>query len=266
MRKLTKFMVFVLLPLAIAYAAWPVHSALEIREAVVAGDTATLNRKVEWEALRASLKSSITPETIARLMADPDAPTPTLWQRIKAAVAPSMADNVINRYVTPEHLPVLLGYRRVYRGSVRPALGLKEPPIGPGGHMARRYVHRQLRQLLDSRAPRGVRLAHSLRAGGRGQVPAGPTLHRYARTHELRMEAHGAERHRKRRPLEPAAPPCDSVVDRRESSAARKAPRRLTECLFQPHHLCAHRIIGRQRLVHPTSMARSSWKMRSLSA
>jgi Protein of unknown function (DUF2939) len=118
----------VVVPLAIAYAAWPVSAALEIREAVVAGDTATLNRKVEWEALRASLKASITPETIARLMTDPDAPPPSLWQRIKAAVAPSMADSVIDRYVTPEHLPVLLGYRRVYRGSVRPALGLKEPP------------------------------------------------------------------------------------------------------------------------------------------
>jgi len=78
--------------------------------------------------LRASLKSSITPETISRLMTDPDAPKPSLWQRIKAAVAPSMADSVIERYVTPEHLPVLLGYRQVYRGSVRPALGLKEPP------------------------------------------------------------------------------------------------------------------------------------------
>jgi hypothetical protein len=103
-------------PLLVAYAAWPVSAALEIREAVVAGDTATLNRKVEWEALRASLKASITPETIARLMADPDAPPPTLWQRIKAAVAPTMADSVIERYVTPEHLPVLLGYRRIYRG------------------------------------------------------------------------------------------------------------------------------------------------------
>ena len=88
------------------------HTALEIREAVIAGDTATLNRKVEWEALRASLKSSITPETISRLMTDPDAPKPSLWQRIKAAVAPSMADSVIERYVTPEHLPVLLGYRQ----------------------------------------------------------------------------------------------------------------------------------------------------------
>ena len=54
---------------------------------------------------------------------------PSLWQRIKAAVAPSMADNVIDRYVTPgaparpARLPA-----QVYRGSVRPALGLKEPP------------------------------------------------------------------------------------------------------------------------------------------
>jgi len=133
MRRLIKVLILVLLPLALAYAAWPIYSALEIREAVIAGDTTTLNRKVEWEALRASLKASITPETIARLMADPDAPPPTLWQRIKAAVAPTMADSVIERYVTPEHLPVLLGYRRIYRGTVRPALGLKEPPSALAG-------------------------------------------------------------------------------------------------------------------------------------
>ena len=133
MRRLAKVVFLVLLPLAIVYAAWPVHSALEIREAVIAGDTATLNRKVDWEALRASLKTSITPETIARLMADPDAPRPTLWQRIKAVVAPTMAESVIDRYVTPEHLPVLLGYRRIYRGCVRPALGLKEPQSALAG-------------------------------------------------------------------------------------------------------------------------------------
>jgi len=133
MRRLVKVVILVLLPLALAYAAWPIYSALEIREAVIAGDTTTLNRKVEWEALRASLKASITPETIARLMADPDAPPPTLWQRIKAAVAPTMADSVIERYVTPEHLPVLLGCRRIYRGTVRPALGLKEPPSALAG-------------------------------------------------------------------------------------------------------------------------------------
>lgn len=127
MRKLIRLLVLGL-PLAVAYAAWPVYSALEIRDAIVAGDTATLERKVDWEALRVSIKASITPDTLSRLMADPDAPKPTLWQRVKAAVAPSMADGLIARYVTPQHLPILLGYRRVYRGSIKPVLGLEEPP------------------------------------------------------------------------------------------------------------------------------------------
>ena len=132
MRRLLMCAAFMLVLLA-AYGAWPVQTALEIREAVIAGDTATLNRKVEWTEVRRSLKDSLSPETIAKLAADPDAPKPTLWQRVKAAVAPSMADGVIERYVTPEHLPVLLGYRQVYRGTVRPALGLKEPPTALAG-------------------------------------------------------------------------------------------------------------------------------------
>jgi hypothetical protein len=127
MRRLLKILLLAL-PLALAYAAWPVATALSIREAIIAGDTATLQRKVEWEALRNSLKASITPETIARLTRDPDRPKPTLWQRIKAAIAPSVADTIIERYVTPENLPVLLGYRKLYRGTVRPAIGLEEPP------------------------------------------------------------------------------------------------------------------------------------------
>jgi hypothetical protein len=117
-----------LLGAACAYACWPVYAALVIREAIIAGDTETLSQRVEWEPLRASLKSSISPETLSRLAADPDAPKPSLWQRVKAAVAPKLADSVIDRYVTPEHLPALFGYQRTYRTQIRPALGLKEPP------------------------------------------------------------------------------------------------------------------------------------------
>lgn len=120
----------VLVALALGYVAWPVHAALAIREAMIEGDVQTLNRKVEWDSLRASLKSSLTPEAIAKLAHDPDAPRRTLWQSIKASLAPRFADSVIDRYVTPEHLPVFLGYREVYKGSIRPVLGLKEPP-GP---------------------------------------------------------------------------------------------------------------------------------------
>jgi len=127
MRRLLKVLILAL-PLVLAYLAWPIFSALEIRDAMVAGDTETLNRKIAWESLRGSLKTSISPQTIARLTADPDAPSPTLWQRIKAAVAPNAVDTIVDRYVTAENLPILLGYRRLYRGGVRPALGLQEPP------------------------------------------------------------------------------------------------------------------------------------------
>ena len=117
-----------LLGLFAAYAAWPLFAALQIREALVAGDTATLARKIEWETVRASLKASISPETAARLEADPNTPPPSLWQRIKASVAPRMASTAIDRYVTPENLPVFLGYRRLWRGTIQPALGYEEPP------------------------------------------------------------------------------------------------------------------------------------------
>ena len=125
--------VLALLLLATAYVAWPVHAALSIRDAMIDGDVATLNRRIAWDSLRASLKSSLTPETIARLSADPEAPRRTLWQSIKASLAPRFADSVIDRYVTPEQLPVFLGYREVYNGTIRPAPGLKEN-AGPLSH------------------------------------------------------------------------------------------------------------------------------------
>jgi hypothetical protein len=120
-------------PLVLAYLAWPVVTALQVREAMVAGDTPTLARKIDWEALRASLRASLSPETLARLPANPDAPSPTLWQRIKAAVAPSLAEGIVDRYVTPDNLPILLGYRRLHDGAVRPALEMQEPPTALAG-------------------------------------------------------------------------------------------------------------------------------------
>ncbi len=44
-----------------AYVAWPLYTALQLREAMIAGDVATLTRKVEWDAVRASLKASVEP-------------------------------------------------------------------------------------------------------------------------------------------------------------------------------------------------------------
>lgn len=125
--------IVIILGLMAAYVIWPLYTALQIRDAMISGDTATLVRKIEWDTVRASLKASMSPEAIARLEADPNAPPPSLWQRVKSAVAPRLAGTVIDRYVTPESLPVLLGYRRFWRGTVQPALGREEPPTALAG-------------------------------------------------------------------------------------------------------------------------------------
>lgn len=114
--------------LAVAYMAWPLLTALQIREAIIARDTATLERKIEWASVRSSLKVSLSAEAKARLETDPNAPAPSLWQRIKATVAPTLAESAVDRYVTPENLPAFFGYRETYRNQIRPALGMKEPP------------------------------------------------------------------------------------------------------------------------------------------
>jgi hypothetical protein len=128
-----KTLLGVLLLAVPVYVAWPICSALEIRHAIKSGDTATLARKIEWDSLRASLKASITADTLARLEAQPDAPQPSVWQRVTAAVAPTVASSAIDRYVTPENLPWLLGVQKAYRERMRPALGVKEPTSALAG-------------------------------------------------------------------------------------------------------------------------------------
>ena len=114
--------------LGVGYIAWPLLTALQIREAIIARDTATLERKIEWASVRSSLKASLSAEAKARLEKDPDAPPPSLWQRIKASITPTLAESAVDRYITPENLPSFFGYRETYRNQIRPALGLAEPP------------------------------------------------------------------------------------------------------------------------------------------
>jgi hypothetical protein len=123
----------VLLLCAAAFVAWPLYTVLQIREAMRAGDTATLTRKVEWVSVRASLKASMSAEALAALETEPGAPKPSLWQRVKASIAPRMAGSAIDRYVTPEQFPVFLGYRRMWRGTSQAAIGTPDPPTALAG-------------------------------------------------------------------------------------------------------------------------------------
>jgi hypothetical protein len=119
--------------LAAAYIAWPLYTVLQIREAMRFGDTAILASKIEWDSVRATLKASMSAEALAALETEPGAPKPSLWQRVKATVAPHMAGSVIDRYATPEYFPVLLGYRRIWRGTLQPVIQPPEPPTQLSG-------------------------------------------------------------------------------------------------------------------------------------
>lgn len=131
MRRLLRIFV-VCFGLSIAYPAWPLHTALQIRDAMIAGDTATLAHKIEWDGVRQSLKASYSPTVLASLQTDPNT-RPSQWQRFKAAVGRRVAGTGIDRYVTPEYLPVLLGYRRLWHGTSQPVLGRPEPPTALAG-------------------------------------------------------------------------------------------------------------------------------------
>jgi hypothetical protein len=123
MRRVTPLVILIVVGLLAAYVVWPVYTALKIRDAMMAGDSEALSSRVDWAAVRSSLKASMSAEAIARLDADPDTQAATRWQHLKRAVAPRLAGGAID----------LLGYHRFWRGTVRPVLAREEPPTALAG-------------------------------------------------------------------------------------------------------------------------------------
>lgn len=119
---------------ALTYPASGFHAAWQIREAVRTGDTATLTQRVDFEAVRQSLKRSAneTRQLMVEMSEAAGVPKPGLWQRIKAATVPFLADPIIDRYVTAEGAPQIWAWRQTWRQKVRPSIGLAEPatPLG----------------------------------------------------------------------------------------------------------------------------------------
>jgi Protein of unknown function (DUF2939) len=128
--------IFVLFGLGVflgAYALWPVLSAFEIKRAVKAGDVTTLERKVLWAPVRASLKESVAKLEPVTAKAETDEAGVrrgnSFWNRIKAAATPMLAESFIDRYVTPEGITQI---QQARRGGWRALLGLAPSvPDGP---------------------------------------------------------------------------------------------------------------------------------------
>ena len=103
------------------YVLSPFVAAWNLREAIKAGDTATLERKVIWGSVRSSLRASIASNAalLPELNQAGERLRPTLWQRVKAAFGQSMVDRFVESYVTPEGLPKLFRYRKTWNGTVK---------------------------------------------------------------------------------------------------------------------------------------------------
>ena len=102
-----------------AYVAAPFVTAWSIREAVRNGDSAYLERAIDWPGVRETLKPTLS--RIALGMPDPEtqpAFKPGLWQRFKSYMGEGAINRTIDGYITPEGLPKLFSVRKAYREYV----------------------------------------------------------------------------------------------------------------------------------------------------
>ncbi len=115
---------FWLLPF-LAYAAAPFATAWTIREAVKSGDAPFLERAIAWDSVRSTLRSSMKHVALDVPMRDGlngDIASVTSsrgwWQRFKGSMGETAVDRMIDSYATPEGLPSLFQYRKMYRTYV----------------------------------------------------------------------------------------------------------------------------------------------------
>ena len=95
MKKTTASVLLIL----IAWFSWPLWTALQIRDAVLSGDTAVLERKVDWPGVRASLKQSL-PEYLAG--------QGIIGQALTALFGTTVVDTMVDSYVSPSGLVHLM--------------------------------------------------------------------------------------------------------------------------------------------------------------
>jgi hypothetical protein len=111
----------ILLLCGAGYVLSPFVAAWNLREAIKAADTATLERKIVWSTVRTSLRASIAANSqlLPEATEAGERVRPSLWQRVKSAFGQSMLDRFIESYVTPEGLPKLFRYRSSWNGTVK---------------------------------------------------------------------------------------------------------------------------------------------------
>jgi|GEM_PF-1460863 len=124
----------------LSYMAWPMISAWQLKRAIMAGDLKAIEQKVDWPALRASLKASLVETAGAKpwQAAQPASggggtrngghrAGPSFWQRLKSSFVPGMIETSLNQMMTPAGLARAYATRENYRRKWRPAVGFAKP-------------------------------------------------------------------------------------------------------------------------------------------
>lgn len=137
----SKLIIAVVLMGGSTYLASPFWTAWSLREAVRSGDTETLREKVEWPAVRRSLRHSIAQhgQLLPAAVEVGRRIRPTLWQRVKALFGESMLDRFIDRYISAEGLPKLYRIKTSYRTRVQ---GLPDERLLPLSQRVGRFLRR----------------------------------------------------------------------------------------------------------------------------
>lgn len=115
--------------LAAGYVAAPFYTAWSIREAIAANDSAYLDRKIEWEPVRATLKLSLARYAVTspQELTAPSA-SPSLWQRTKAYLGKSAIDRFVDTTVTATGLHGVMMMRRNYEAVFSSEDAARRPP------------------------------------------------------------------------------------------------------------------------------------------
>ena len=119
----------------LGYLLSPFLAAGQIHNAVRTGDIATLEYRVDWPSVRASLKRSSgeARRVLEEISEVTGVEQPGLWQRLTSRIVPFLADPLIDRYVTADGAPRLHAWRETWKQKVRPTLGLSEPETALAG-------------------------------------------------------------------------------------------------------------------------------------